>query len=145
MSTFSIYHKAVPERYAHNSIPFNMIKDIEEFYELYDNPPVLFIDATAMYTNIGKIVDELGSKHLRTKYVIYTDIPVTYSDAPCGCSGYDSFCDSHLESQRFGDENVFYHDCGCHDHFNVKCRYHENKMDALLNRLERIEFPWRFR
>lgn len=127
MSSIRIVHSAAPddqpERDLHIWTPTQM-KDLLSWIADRGFPRWIGINATKIWNDGDRWVSLFT--HLRadrfkdTRFVLYTDIAHSDSEAPCGCSGCDSPCDYHHH------DAALVADCGCSRHFKTVCAYHES-------------------
>jgi len=57
-------------------------------------------------------------KNPSVQFVLYTNMPTSDAEAPCGCYGRDGVCEYH----RFSEIEVA--NCGCSVEYKVVCDYH---------------------
>jgi hypothetical protein len=58
------------------------------------------------------------TRYPAVQFVLYTGIPTSDSESPCGCYGYDGVCDYHRDGEL--DTAI----CGCSVFFQIICAYH---------------------
>ncbi len=77
----------------------------------------LWVGVDTRDTALPELIGALA-KHPTVKFVVYSGIYCSDSEAPCGCSGCCSPCDYH----RHGEGQIAA--CGCSKELKIICAYH---------------------
>ena len=106
---------------------------------LHSSPPIyaisfvqakeIAIPTETIYIDVGyvgnpavrlEILQFARSAAVYAAVILYTSIPTSDHDSPCGCTGYDNVCDYH----RHGEYEVA--ECFCSDLMKTRCSYHQS-------------------
>ncbi len=100
-----------PYRYA---LPWDCIGSHDELDPLH-------IDVTEVqiYADRLALLTRLKTEFSLCPHItLYTGIPTSECNAPCGCFGYDSCCAYH----RYREMDIA--ECWCSERFGIVCQYH---------------------
>ena len=91
----------------------------EAWWTSHESPLWVGVNAEGFFAqNFVKLYSTL-TRYPSVQFVVYTNLPATDAEAPCGCHGYDGVCEYH----RIGDEDTA--PCGCSTEFTITCEYHK--------------------
>jgi hypothetical protein len=87
----------------------------------FTSPDEIVVSAVGLHSKQRAVLLKLAlDAAKRTTVQIYTGIPTSNSEAPCGCAEYD-VCWYH----RYGEPDVA--ECYCSCVYNTRCEYHKGE------------------